>query len=145
MDDAIVLYDRDCGFCRWALSKVLAWDRRQTLRPVALQDPEAAELLAGMGEEERMASWHLVAGGEVRSGGAALPPLLRRLPGGGPAAALAERMPRTADAGYRAVAGRRSAFGRLVTSGARSRADRRIASRLASRGAASSPPRTPAG
>ncbi|MDP9187873.1 MAG: DUF393 domain-containing protein, partial [Actinomycetota bacterium] len=57
-----VLYDRDCGFCRWSLSKLLAWDRSGRLRPVALQDPEADRLLAGMPEEERMDSWHWVTG-----------------------------------------------------------------------------------
>jgi predicted DCC family thiol-disulfide oxidoreductase YuxK len=129
MPDAIVLYDDDCGFCRWCLAKLLAWDRRRTLRPIPLQDPEAGKLLAGMPEAERMASWHLVADGEVRSGGAALAPLLRRLPGGDPLAALAERLPRAVAGGYRFVANHRTAFGRFVTSGSRRRADRRIASR----------------
>jgi predicted DCC family thiol-disulfide oxidoreductase YuxK len=79
---------------------------------------------------ERMASWHLVApGGGVRSAGAAFAPLARALRGGAPLAALAERFPRAAERAYRAVADRRSIFGRLVTAGARRRADRRIASR----------------
>jgi len=137
MPDAIVLYDADCGFCRWSLAKVLAWDRRGTLRPVALQDHEAAELLAGMGEGERMDSWHLATDGEVRSGGAAFAPLLRRLPGARPVAALAERFPGAAERGYRFVVDRRGALGRLVTSGARRRAEARIASRaVASSGSA---------
>ena len=38
---AVLLYDRECGFCRSSLELVLAWDRRGRLRPVALQDPEA--------------------------------------------------------------------------------------------------------
>jgi len=122
-----VLYDADCGFCRWSLGKLLAWDRRRLLRPVALQDPEAERLLADMDEEERMASWHLVTqDGQVRSGGEALAPLLGMLPRGRPFAALAERMPRLLDRGYRFVAGHRTAFGRPVSSGARRRADRRI-------------------
>jgi predicted DCC family thiol-disulfide oxidoreductase YuxK len=57
---AAILYDADCGFCRWSLGKLLAWDRPRRLRPVALQDPEADALLGGMEEERRMASWHLV-------------------------------------------------------------------------------------
>ena len=125
-----MLYDRDCGFCRWSLGKLLAWDRAGMLRPVALQDPEADRLLAGMPESERMASWHLVLpDGEVRSGGAAFEPLLRLLPGGGPLAALARRMPGVTDRGYRFVAGHRTPLGRRLTDGAKRRADRRIAAR----------------
>jgi predicted DCC family thiol-disulfide oxidoreductase YuxK len=109
---------------------VLAWDRRRVLRPVALQDPEAARLLAGMGEDERMASWHLVGpDGRVDSGGAAFVPLGRLLPAGRPLAALAERFPRGAERAYRLVADHRSALGRVVTRGAAARARRRIEAR----------------
>ncbi len=126
----IVLYDRDCGFCRWALAKILAADRGRTLRPVPLQDPEAERLLGGMNSEERMASWHLVGpDGEVRSGGEALAPLFRELPGGAPLAALAERLPAAAVRGYRWVAEHRTVFGKPVTEGAKRRADVRIAER----------------
>lgn len=126
----LVLYDRDCGFCRWSLAKLLAWDRRRRLRPVAVQEPEAARLLAVMSEEERMASWHLVGPeGEVRSAGAALGPLLRLLPGGRPLGALAQRLPRTSELGYGWVARRRGLLGRLLTKGAKRRAERRIAER----------------
>ena len=127
-----MLYDADCGFCRWSLAKLLAWDRRGRLRPVALQSREADSLLAGMREEERMASWHLVSDGEVRSGGAAFEPLLRMLPGGRPLAALAARAPRLTECGYRWVADHRSAFGRLLTDGARRRADARISRNIVS-------------
>jgi predicted DCC family thiol-disulfide oxidoreductase YuxK len=109
---------------------VLAWDRRRALRPVALQDPEAARLLAGMGEAERMASWHLIgADGRVVSGGAAFVPLGRLLPGGRPLAALAERCPGAAERAYHLVADHRLALGRLVTRGAAMRARRRIEGR----------------
>jgi predicted DCC family thiol-disulfide oxidoreductase YuxK len=119
--------------CRWSLAKVLAWDRRRALRPVALQDPEAARLLAGMDEDERMASWHLIGpDGRVVSGGAAFVPLGRLLPGGRRLAALAERWPRDAERAYRLVADHRSALGRLVTRGAAARARRRIEARSAS-------------
>jgi len=101
MDRAIVLFDEDCGFCRWATGKLLGWDRRMRLRAVALQDPEAERLLPGMDQERRMASWHLVApSGRVRSAGRAVAPLLRLLPGGTPLAVLAETFPRTADRLY---------------------------------------------
>jgi predicted DCC family thiol-disulfide oxidoreductase YuxK len=128
---AILLYDRDCGFCRWSLGKLLAWDRRGRIRPVSLQSREADELLGGMSEEERMGSWHLIdAGGEVQSAGAGIAPLLRLLPGGRPLAAVAGRMPGAMERGYRFVAGHRSVWGKLVTDGAKRRADGRIAARL---------------
>lgn len=129
MERHVVLYDADCGFCAWCLAKLLAWDRRRRLRPAALQSEEAERLLAGMPEERRMASWHLVApGGQVYSGGAAFAPALRLLPGGSAPATLAAAAPRLTDAAYSAVAGRRTAFGRLVGVGARRRAAARIAS-----------------
>ncbi len=117
-----VLYDRDCGFCRWALGWILRWDRRRALRPVALQDPEADLLLAGV--SNRMASWHLVEpSGEIRSAGVALAPLFRLLPGGAPLAAVAGRFPPAAERGYRWLADHRSWFGRPVTAAAKQRAD----------------------
>jgi predicted DCC family thiol-disulfide oxidoreductase YuxK len=134
MNRAILLYDSDCGFCRWSLGKVLAWDRRARLRPVTLQSKEAEGLLAGMPEEKRMGSWHLVEpDGEIRSAGAGFAPLLRLLPGGAPLGAVAARLPRVMERGYRFVAGNRSLWGKLITDGAKRRADRRIASRMAAR------------
>ena len=41
MGRAVILFDNDCGFFRWSLSKLLAWDRRGRLRPVALQSEQA--------------------------------------------------------------------------------------------------------
>ena len=139
MASATLLYDSDCGFCRWSLGKVLAWDRRGRIRPVSLQSKEAEALLAGMTEEERLGSWHLVGGdGRVRSAGAGIPPLLRLLPGGSPLAAVADRTPGALERGYRWVAGRRGTWGRLLTDGAKRRADKRIAARLRHQDAAAS-------
>jgi predicted DCC family thiol-disulfide oxidoreductase YuxK len=130
MPRATILYDPDCGFCRWCLGKVLAWDRRASLRPVALGSEEADRLLADMPEERRMASWHLVdPDGGVNSAGAAFPPLFRLLPGGHPLAAVASKFPGAVDRGYRWVAANRSRFGPLVTAGAKRRADERIRTR----------------
>jgi predicted DCC family thiol-disulfide oxidoreductase YuxK len=110
--EAIVLYDADCGFCNWSLRRILAWDRRGRLRPIALQDPRADELLRGMDEDTKMASWHLVTrDGQVLSAGAAVPELLRLLPGGAPLARLAAVAPRATDRVYRWIAGHRSFFG----------------------------------
>ena len=59
---AIVLYDSDCGFCRWALAQVLRWDRAQRLRPVPIESDEGNALLTGVPLDERLESWHLVLG-----------------------------------------------------------------------------------
>jgi predicted DCC family thiol-disulfide oxidoreductase YuxK len=110
-----LLYDADCGFCKWSLGKVMALDRHGALRPVALQDPEADDLLRGMGEDERMASWHLVsADGRIRSAGAAVAPLFRLLRWGRPVAVVAEAFPGTTERVYRWVADHRGALGKLV-------------------------------
>lgn len=130
---ATVLYDDDCGFCKRLLSKFLAWDRHRRLRSVALQDPEADALLGGMPEERKMASWHLVtADGTVRSGGAALEPLLRLLPGGGAPAWLVARAPGPVDRAYRWVAANRTMLSRRWPGRERGRriAERKIAGRV---------------
>ena len=106
MPSATLIYDADCGFCRWSLAKVLAWDRRRALRPVPIDSAEGDRLLAGMPARERTASWHLVdPEGNLRSAGAAFAPLFRLLPGGGPLSSLAERLPRATQRGYRSIAG----------------------------------------
>ena len=128
--EALVLYDADCGWCRWTLAKFLAWDRHRRLRPIALQGLEADALLADMPHGERMASWHLVTEDERRfSGGAALAPLLRLLPGGGPLARCAEGFPRAVDRAYRWVAEHRSPLGRRLCRSWVERADARIGER----------------
>ena len=110
--EAILLFDADCGFCNWSLRRILSWDRRRRLRPVALQDREADTLLGDMAQDQKMASWHLVTpDGRVHSAGGAFPPLLRLLPGGTPLAALTERFPRVTGRAYRWVADHRSFFG----------------------------------
>jgi predicted DCC family thiol-disulfide oxidoreductase YuxK len=115
MRRAVILFDNDCGFCRWSLSKLLAWDRHGRLRPVALQSEEADDLLMGMDRERKMASWHLVArNGHIYSGGAAVPQLARLLPASAPIAALATAFPRTADRAYRWVARHRERLGRVL-------------------------------
>ena len=123
-------YDSDCGFCRWCLGKVLAWDRRRAVRPVALGTEEADRLLAGIPAGERMSSWHLVeSAGQVHSAGAGFAPLFRSLPGASPLAGVAGRFPRMTERGYRFVAGNRGLWGHFVTDGAKRRADLKIAAR----------------
>ena len=82
---------------------------------MTLRSAEADRLLAGMPHERRYASWHLVTSdGRVASGGRAVAPLLRRLPGGAPLAAIASAMPGPTDAAYRLVARNRDRLGELL-------------------------------
>ena len=123
----VVLYDADCGFCRWSLAKLLAWDRRGRLRPVAIDSAEGLRLLADLDASERNASWHFVQpDGERRSGGSAAAPLLRTLPGGTPLAALLERFPSATEGGYAFVSAHRGRLGRLIPAAAKRHADARI-------------------
>ena len=112
---AAVLYDEDCGFCKWALDKILAWDRRQALTPVAIQSQEGRRLLASVPESDRLDSWHLaLPSGEIRSAGTAAEPLAQMLPGGGALAFLFRSFPGATDRAYRYVADHRDRFARLV-------------------------------
>ena len=84
-----VLYDLDCGFCRWSIGRLLAWDRAGRLRPLAIQSAEGQRLLADLTPEERLATAHAIDGaGRRTSGGDALAPIAAVLPGGAPLAAL---------------------------------------------------------
>ena len=122
-----VLYDADCGFCKWLLSGLLRWDRAARLHPIPLQRSEADDLLQGLTPAERMASWHLVSPtGERRSGAAAVPPILRLLPGGRLPAAAFGRLPRLTDRGYRWVAEHRSQLSTWLSSSAEQRAADRV-------------------
>jgi predicted DCC family thiol-disulfide oxidoreductase YuxK len=115
MERPAILYDADCGFCRWSTDRLLAWDRHRRLRPVALQSPEADRLLGGMDEDRKMSSWHLVTpDGRVYSAGPAVPPLMRLLPGGRPLAVLAETFPGLTQRLYRWVADHRDRIAKVL-------------------------------
>jgi predicted DCC family thiol-disulfide oxidoreductase YuxK len=131
----VVLYDADCGFCRWSLGRVLALDRNRRLCPLALGTDEADALLSDLDPDARAGSWHLVSpDGRRWSAGAAAAPLLRLLPGGRAAAALLARMPNVTECVYRWVAGHRSWFGKRIPESAKARADARIAQAAISAG-----------
>src|SRR5436305_12960001 len=101
-DRAIVLYDADCRVCVWLLAGLLRRDRDGRLRSLALQHPDADDLLADLTPAERLASWHLIStDGTRHSGGAALSPLLAMLPRGRVPSAVLKRVPRLTDRGYR--------------------------------------------
>ena len=114
MERHIVFYDEDCGFCRWSVDRLLRWDRRGLLRATPIQGEEADRLLTDLREEDRLASWHLVApdGGRY-SGGAAAGPLARLLPAGAPSLSWRRRSlapPNASTGGWRGT-GTRSADG----------------------------------
>jgi predicted DCC family thiol-disulfide oxidoreductase YuxK len=124
MGGATVLYDRDCGFCRWSVAKLRAWDRRNRIRPVEIQSPEGQALLSDLPPDERIASAHAIdPAGHLHSGGAAAPPLLRLLPGGRPLAALLAALPGPTERVYRWVAEHRGALARLIPERSKRRAD----------------------
>jgi len=110
-----VLYDEDCGFCRWAADRIRALDRHHRFRFAAIQSAEGEGLLADVPAERRLESWHIVApDGRVSSSGEGVPEILRRLPGGAPFAALSAAAPGLTDTAYRFVAGRRELWARLL-------------------------------
>jgi predicted DCC family thiol-disulfide oxidoreductase YuxK len=126
----VVLYDADCGLCAWLLACLLRWDRASRLRPMALQQPAAQELLSDLSPAERMASWHLISPrGPRLSGGEALPPLLRLLPGGKVPARAFAQFPGLTDRGYRWAAEHRSQLSRFVPRGVKRRAGERVRER----------------
>jgi hypothetical protein len=144
-----VIYDADCGFCKWSLALLLSLDRRRVLCPLPLGTTEADRLLADLGVEERESSWHLILHPPERpfsgvvpstgpptvpptvplrvSAGAALAPALGLLRGGRVPAATFARFPRPTEWAYRWVVDHRGALGRFVPVRARRWADRVIA------------------
>lgn len=115
MSQVVLLYDADCGFCRWSLDKVLRRDKGKRIRPVPIQSSEGTELLGDMDEEKRLASWHLVdENGRIFSAGAAVPELSRRLPGGAPLSSMFRAFPKSTDRLYRLIASNRHRLGRAI-------------------------------
>jgi predicted DCC family thiol-disulfide oxidoreductase YuxK len=124
----IVLYDEDCGFCRWAMAWALRHDRDRALVPASIQSPRGGELLADMPASERLRAAHVVCeDGSRHSGGAAAADVLSALPPTRALGRLAASLPRTTALLYRVVAARRKSFGRLVSKDARRRADELLA------------------
>jgi predicted DCC family thiol-disulfide oxidoreductase YuxK len=113
--ERVVLYDSDCGFCKWSLDKLLAWDRRRALRPVPIQSREGESLLAPIPPDKRLDSWHLITpDGAIHSAGAGAPFLFEVLPGGRPFAAIFRAFPGVTQRAYGWVAGHRDRLARIV-------------------------------
>ena len=123
-----LLYDGDCGFCKWIVSGVLTWDRHNRLVPCALQSTHAQDLLSDLRPDERLASVHLISPeGERLSAGSALAPLLRLLPAGTIPALGIARLPRLTSRAYDWVAEHRSQLSRVVPATVKRRASARVA------------------
>ena len=113
-----LLYDADCGVCKVIVARILDLGGGRRYRPLKLQDPQAAELLPGLSEEERMKSFHLVKpDGTVLSAGDGLAELLPPL----------KLSPAVASRLYWLVAGNRTAIGRRIPRRFKEQAERRIA------------------
>jgi predicted DCC family thiol-disulfide oxidoreductase YuxK len=109
-----VLYDDDCGFCRWSADRIRRVSRRR-VQIVTIQSQRGQFLLREVPADRRLDSMHAVtADGRVWPAGAAVPWILRAVPGGRPLAALAARFPGATERLYRAIANRRESFGRLL-------------------------------
>jgi predicted DCC family thiol-disulfide oxidoreductase YuxK len=120
----IVLYDADCGFCRWAMAWAVRRDHHHVLVTVPIQSPLGSELLVDVIPNDRLRSAHVVRDdGRRRSGGAAAADVLSVLPPTRALGQLARSVPRTTALLYGVVAARRMSFGRLVGKEARRRAD----------------------
>ena len=112
---SVILYDEDCGFCKWSLDKILAWDRSRRLRAVAIQSEEGRHLLAGVDPAVLLDSWHLVStDGKLFSAGGVAAPLARILPWGRPLAAVLGAFPQLTEAAYGYIAGHRHRWARLL-------------------------------
>jgi predicted DCC family thiol-disulfide oxidoreductase YuxK len=105
-----VLYDDDCGACRWSADRLRVWDRRGRLAFDAIQ--RADDLLTPIPPERRPESMHVVErDGRVWSGGAAVTRLLTELPGGAPFAWLGRHAPVLTERAYLWVAAHRGQIG----------------------------------
>jgi predicted DCC family thiol-disulfide oxidoreductase YuxK len=121
----IVLYDADCGFCRWAMAWALGHDPRRALVGVPIQSQLGAQLLADLSPAERLDAAHVVRDDGTRdSGGVAAAEVLGVLPKTRALGRLARRLPAPTAALYGLVAAHRHGFGRFVGGEARRRADR---------------------
>lgn len=120
----IVLYDADCGFCRWAMAWAMRRDHHHVLVTVPIQSPLGSELLVDVVPSDRLLSAHVVRDdGCRRSGGAAAADVLSVLPPTRALGRLARSLPGTTALLYSIVAARRKSFWRLVGNEARRRAD----------------------
>jgi predicted DCC family thiol-disulfide oxidoreductase YuxK len=110
-----LLYDEDCGFCRWSADKIRAWDSRRALAFVSIQGETGTDLLYAVPPERRLDSMHaLTLDGRVWSGGEAVRVIVARLPGGAVVASIARAFPEATEIVYRQVVRNRQRLGRWL-------------------------------
>jgi predicted DCC family thiol-disulfide oxidoreductase YuxK len=130
VDNLIVLYDRDCGFCSVMVAILLTWDRANGVGPVSIQSARGEELLIDLAQQDRLKSWHLIdAEGMLYSGGAGIPVILDALPWGALIARAASQFPNATSRAYEWVANHRELLGRPLKARPRAWAARVIADR----------------
>jgi len=128
MDDLIVLYDGDCGFCRVMLAMLLTRDRANRIDPVSIQSARGEELLIDMTRHDRLKSLHVIdAEGALYSGGAGIHVVFDALPWGMLIARVARRFPKATSSAYEWVAKHRVLLGRPLKARPREWAARVIA------------------
>jgi predicted DCC family thiol-disulfide oxidoreductase YuxK len=97
----LVLYDQDCGICA-AFARAL---EMRGLRIAPIGSPAGDTWLRDLSPPDRYAAFHAIdRRGRRRSGAAAVPLVLRVLPGGRVSARLARALPRLTELAYVAVA-----------------------------------------
>lgn len=116
-----VLYDDDCGFCRWSVAQLRSFDRHARFEFVPLQHaadhPDRPELAALARTRDLATVIHaLRPDGDARDGGGAMLEILDALPGGWLLRpwALLPGVERVVDWGYRLVADRRGQISQLL-------------------------------
>jgi predicted DCC family thiol-disulfide oxidoreductase YuxK len=108
----VVLYDADCGFCRWSADRLKRWDSRGALAFAPIQSAKGRELLHAVPVNARLDAMHAVTGdGRLWSGGEALRVLLEVLPGGMVSATIAGAFPEATELAYRFIARHRERLG----------------------------------
>ncbi len=126
----ILVYDADCGFCRWSVAVLLDRDQRGALEPMTIDEADSRGLLDSVEPIDRTRSAHVVLpDGQVLSGGSGVRALAARVPGAAPIGVLARVAPRLVDLAYRAIATNRMRISRLVPADAKRSADLRLADR----------------
>lgn len=105
-----------------------------------LQHSETSRLIADVPPDERMTSWHLISPtGTRHSAGAAIPQVLRLLPGGRLPATAFAHVPKLTEKSYRWVADHRFHLSRLVPKAAKRNASRRVEERVSEAASSCSP------
>lgn len=105
-EQTLLIYDGDCGFCRWSMLLAARADRRGNLRFCPFGHPVAEAYLAELPEDSRYASHHAVVDGVLYSATAAARVTLLALPFGRCAVALGVHRLYPLVARHRALLGR---------------------------------------